>query len=153
MDIDSHPERVSNLREFANNYDWSGLEFPVSLKQIGKFEAKNNISVNVLGLEGKDIYILRNSNRSDYREINLLMISEDGINHYTTIKSLSRLRRSSNTKHKCKQYFCTNCLQGFLLEASIEFTVRITKPLESRCLERDSKLNFVTERINLKSHL
>ena len=33
----------------------SGLEFPVSLKQIGKFEAKNDISVNVLGLEGKDI--------------------------------------------------------------------------------------------------
>ena len=118
MDIDSHPERVSNLKEFADNYDWSGLEFPVSLKQIGKFEAKNNISVNVLGLEGKDIYILRNSNQSDYREINLLMIFEDGINHYTASKSLSRLLRSSNTKHKCKQYFCTNCLQGFSLEAN-----------------------------------
>ena len=25
------------------------------------------------------------------REINLLMVSEDGINHYTAIKSLSRL--------------------------------------------------------------
>ena len=62
MDIDFHPERVSNLREFTDNYDWSGLEFPVSLKQIGKFEAKSNISINVLGLEGKDIYILRNSN-------------------------------------------------------------------------------------------
>ena len=81
MEIDSHPERVSNLREFADNYDWSGLEFPVSLKQIGKFEVKNNISVNVLGLEGKDIYILKNSNRSDDREIYLLMISENGINH------------------------------------------------------------------------
>ena len=46
------------------------------------------------------------------------MISKDGINHYMVIKSLSRLLRSSNTKHKCKQYFCTNCLQGFLLEAS-----------------------------------
>ena len=46
------------------------------------------------------------------------MISENGINHYTAIKSLSRLLRSSNTKHKCKQYFCTNCLQGFLQEAS-----------------------------------
>ena len=46
------------------------------------------------------------------------MISEDGTNHYTVIKSLSRLLRSSNTKHKCKQYFCTNCLQGFSLEAS-----------------------------------
>ena len=32
MDIDSHPERVSNLREFTDNYNWSGLEFPVSPK-------------------------------------------------------------------------------------------------------------------------
>ena len=40
--IDSHPERMSNLREFADNYDWSGLEFPVSLKQIGKFEANSS---------------------------------------------------------------------------------------------------------------
>ena len=117
MSIDSHPEIVSNLREFADNYDWSGLELPVSLKQIEKFEAKNDISVNVLGLEGKDIYILRNSGRS-HKEINLLMISEDGINHHMAIKSLSRLLRSGNTKHKCKQYFCTNRLQGYLLEAS-----------------------------------
>ena len=107
MGIDSHPERVSSLSEFADNYDWSGLEFPVSLKQIGKFEAKNDISVNVLGLEGKDFYILRNSDRS-HREINLLMISEDRANHYTVIKSSSRLLRSGNTKHKCKQYFCTD---------------------------------------------
>ena len=64
MGIDSHPERVSNLREFTDNYDWSGLEFSVSLKLIGAFEAKNDISVNVLGLEGKDIYILINSGRS-----------------------------------------------------------------------------------------
>ena len=109
--IDSHPERVSNLREFTDNYDLSGLEFPVPLKQIGKFEAKNDISVNVLGLEGKDIYILTNSGHS-HREINLLMISEDGINHYTAIKSLSRLLRSSSTKHKCKQYFLHQLLTG-----------------------------------------
>ena len=52
------------------------------------------------------------------REINLLLISEDGINHYTAIKSLSRLFKSSNTKHNCKQQFCTNCLQGFTQESS-----------------------------------
>ena len=46
------------------------------------------------------------------------MISENEINHYTTIKSLSRLLKSSNTKHKCKQYFCMNCLHGFSSEAS-----------------------------------
>ena len=111
------PQRVSNLRKFTDNYDWSGLEFPVSIKDIGKFENRNNISVNVLAVEGRGIYIHRKGrrmmgpvgpgSRSDPmgREINLLMVSEDGINHYTAIKSLSRLLKSSNTKHKCKQHF------------------------------------------------
>ena len=112
------PQRVSNLKKFANNYDWSGLEFPVSIKDIGKFETRNNVSVNVLAVEGRDIYIRRKGRRMIGREINLLLISEDGINHYTAIKSLSRLLKSSNTKHKCKQHFCTNCLQGFMQESS-----------------------------------
>ena len=106
------PQRVSKLRKFMDNYDWSGLEFPVSIKDIGKFETRNNISVNVLAVKGRDIYIHRKGWRMD-REINLLMVSEDGINHYTAIKSLSTLFKSSNTKHKCKQHFCMNLLAGF----------------------------------------
>ena len=58
-DIKSHPECVSNHRKFDNNYDWSGLKFPVSMKDIGVFETENDISVNVLATEGKDIYICR----------------------------------------------------------------------------------------------
>ena len=111
------PQRVSNLRKFTYNYDWSGLEFPVSIKDIGKFENRNNISVNILAVEGRDIYIHGKGRRMG-REINLLMVSEDGINHYTAIKSLSRLLKSSNTKHKCKQHFCMNCLQGLTQESS-----------------------------------
>ena len=34
------------------------------------------------------------------------------------IKSLSRLLSSQNTKHKGKEYFCMNCLQGFNEESS-----------------------------------
>ena len=95
------PQRVSNLRKFMDNYDWSGLEFPVSIKDIGKFETRNDISVNALAVEGRDIYIHRKGRRMG-REINLLMVSEDGINHYT----------------ECKQHFCMNCLQGFTQELS-----------------------------------
>ena len=111
------PQRVSNLRKCTDNYDWSGLEFPVSIKDIGKFETRNNISVNVLAVEGRDIYIHRKGRRMG-REINLLMVSEDGIRHYTAIKSLSRLLSSKNSNTKCKQHFCMNCLQGFTQESS-----------------------------------
>ena len=124
------PQRVSNLMKFMDNYDWSGLEFPVSIKDIGKFETRNNISVNVLAVEGRDIYIHRKSRRMMGpvgpgsrsnpmgREISLLMVSKDGIRHYTAIKSLSRLLSSKNSDTKRKQHFCMNCLQGFMQELS-----------------------------------
>ena len=48
-----------NLREFANNCDWSGLKFPVSIKDINIFEMNNDISINVLSVEDKDVYICR----------------------------------------------------------------------------------------------
>ena len=107
------PQRVSNLRKFMDNYDWSELEFPVSIKDIGKFETRNNISVNVLAVDGRDIYIHRKGRRMG-QEINLLMVSKDGIRHYTAIKSLSRLLSSKNSNTKRKQHFCMNCLQGFM---------------------------------------
>ena len=72
----------------------------------------------MLAVEGRDIYIRRKTNYSSDRKINLLLISEDGTRHYTTIKSLSRLLASKSLRHKCKQHFCMNCLQGFQLEKS-----------------------------------
>ena len=59
MDIKFNPDHMSNLRKFENNCDWSGLRFPVTIKDIGMFEIKNGISVNVLAVEGRDIYICR----------------------------------------------------------------------------------------------
>ena len=109
---------MSNLRKFADNYHWSGLKFPVSTKDISVFENKTNISVCMLAAEDRDIYIRRKSNYWRDREINLLLISEDNRQHYAVIKSLSRLLTSRNTKHKCKQHFCMNCVQGFKLESS-----------------------------------
>ena len=52
-DIRSHSERISNLRRFQDNYDWSGLEFPLSIKGIREFERRNDVIINVLGAEEK----------------------------------------------------------------------------------------------------
>ena len=86
----------------------------------------NDITINVLSVENRDIYICRKGIRREVvdptlcrdHKINLLVISEGGIWHYTTIKSLSRLLNSRNSKHHGKQHFCMNCLQGFTLEWS-----------------------------------
>ena len=115
--ISKNPQRISNLRKFANNYDWSGLKFPIAIKDINIFEMNNDISINVLSVENEDIYICRKGIRRNC-EINLLLISEDDKLYYTAVKSLSRLLSNSNSKHKHKQYFCNNCLQGFTQELS-----------------------------------
>ena len=60
-EIKSHPERVSNIVGYTNNYNWSRLKFPVAIKKISKFEKNNDIVVNVLGVKEERIYICRNS--------------------------------------------------------------------------------------------
>ena len=132
-----------NLRKFADNYHWSGLKFSVAIKDINVFEMNNDISINVLSKKNKDIYICRKGIRRD-REINLLLISEDDKLHYTAIESLSRSFSSSNSKHKRKQYFCNNCLQGFTQESSRDQhysycidneTVRVEMPRKGSTVE------------------
>ena len=71
-----------------------------------------------MAVEGRDIYTHRKGRKMMGREINFLMVSEDGIQHYTAIKSLSRLLSSKNSNTKRKQHFCMNCLQGFMQESS-----------------------------------
>ena len=119
------------------------MKFPLAIKDIDVFEINNDISINLLLVENKDIYICRKGIRRD-RDINLLLISDDGKLHYTVIKSLSRLLSSSNSKHKRKQYFCNNCLQGFTQESNRDEhqvycedneTVRVEMPRERSTVE------------------
>ena len=110
--IKSHAERLSNLSKYESMYDWSDLSFPISLKDISKFEFKNSLTINILGLEGRDIYLCRKGTPG-HKLVNLLLVSDSDKWHYTAVKSLSRLLGSSNSKHKSKQHFCMNCLQGF----------------------------------------
>ena len=112
-EINNNPERISKLKRFEKDFDWSGIGFPVSVKDIGKFEFRNQISINLLAIEGKQIYICRKGGNHE-RIINLMIIG----NHYVAIKSLSRLLSSKNTNHKGKEYFCMNCLQRFKEESS-----------------------------------
>ena len=48
-EIDSHPERITKLQHYEDQYNWQGLEFPVAINKIDKFEKNNeDIAVNVL---------------------------------------------------------------------------------------------------------
>ena len=90
----NNPQRLDEeLMGKENTLNIEGIDYPVSLKDLNKFEKQNRtISITVLGYEGKSVYPLRNSDCVDRdHKINLLLIEEGGVKHYCPIKSLSRL--------------------------------------------------------------
>ena len=114
-EIGNNPERVGKLKRYEGEFDWSGLEFPVSFRDINKFERNNEIGVNILAVENKNIHICRKGRDYD-RIVNLMLIANvenPNKKHYVAVKSLSRLLSKQNSKHKEARHFCTNCLNGF----------------------------------------
>ena len=83
-------ERVdTKLRKKENTLNMKGIDYPVSLKDLNKFEKQNpSISITVLGYEEKGIYPLRNSDCTNREnKIILLLIEKDGVKHYCLVKS------------------------------------------------------------------
>ena len=119
-DIKNNPERMSLLRPYEKQYNWKGLEFPVSIKKIDKFEKNNpGIAVNVLFSNKKcldeDTYTVRRSERNVKckKQVNLLMIVDGEKRHYTAIKNISRLLSKLNGRTRRPYHYCINCLNGF----------------------------------------
>ena len=114
---DNHPERIDDLKSKENTLNMEGIEYPVSPKDIKRFEKQNpDISVSVLGYsKDEKIYPLRISKKENKRKHNIvLLLIKDGDNsHYCLAKNLSALLSSQVNKRKSKLYFCLNCLNGF----------------------------------------
>ncbi|XP_074026183.1 uncharacterized protein [Leptinotarsa decemlineata] len=120
---------LSSYPHFSTVLNVAGMEFPVKLKDIPKFEVMNNCSINVYGLEntfknGKIEYEvvgpLHYSKSRLNSHVNLLNITdESGNSHYCWIKDLSRLVSSQISAHHHKKYFCDGCLLYFSDERAL----------------------------------
>ena len=120
---DTHPERIDkDLKSKENTLNMEGIAYPVSLKDINRFEKQNlDISISVLGYsKDEKIYPLRISKftkmkKEDERKHNIvLLLIKDGDNsHYCYVKNESALLTSQVNNHGHKRYFCLNCLNGY----------------------------------------
>ena len=115
---DRDAEKIDkDLKSKENTLNMEGIEYPVNLKDIKRFEKQNlDISISVLGYSKDErIYPLRISKKENKRKYNIvLLLIKDGDNsHYCLAKNLSALLSSQVNKHKSKLYFCLNCLNGF----------------------------------------
>ena len=84
----------------------SGVQYPVDIKDIDKFEHQNNISVNIYGCEDKKNFPLLITTMDVARHrVNLLYITAGETSHYVLLKDLSRLIPRQNNNHNDKKYF------------------------------------------------
>ena len=88
----NHPDRVSKYQEYKHELNMPGIQHPVDIKDINKFEYRNNISLNVCRYEDKKIFSLHMTTMTAARHhVNLLYITADDTSHYVLVKDLSRL--------------------------------------------------------------
>ena len=101
---DENKQRVSNYEQHRDDFDINGIEMPMALNDIPKFERKNNISISVYGYDCKKIngeeeeegfaHPLKIAKDVMERHVNLLLISNGQWSHYCLIRNFSRLVRS-----------------------------------------------------------
>ena len=110
-------ERVDkNLISKQDTLNMKGIKYPVSLRDIDRFESLNpNISITVLGYdETEKVYPLRVSEYTGCEHDIILMLIKDGENsHYCLVNNISALLASALSKKEHKRHFCLRCLNSF----------------------------------------
>ena len=109
-----HPERVNHYTNHLKLFKYEEKDMPMKIDKIMHFEKRNQLRINVFGIEENSIYPLYvSSNRSneELKLINLLFIGDrNGNNHYTYIKNFNRLMKIDDGNHKTN-YVCQYCCQ------------------------------------------
>ena len=124
--VQKNPQRITQKdRKIAQTLDYTGVTFPVSIKDMGRIEKQNKININayVYNEEGKYVSPFRNSETEYEDTLNVLLIERETEKeykqHYVYIKDFNRLNFNVN-KHEHKKYFCLRCLQPFYSEYCLE---------------------------------
>ncbi|KAK3757404.1 hypothetical protein RRG08_033172 [Elysia crispata] len=113
-----HPDRPTKYPT-ADGLDFTGIDAPTPISQIGKVERQNDLAINVFGWDkGVIVHHISKQPEEDAR-INLLLIEKAGKFHYTWIKNLNRLLYDQN-KHREQKPFCERCLHGYKREDLLE---------------------------------
>ena len=121
---DNHPERIDNdLKNKVDTLNMEGIQYPVSLRGIDRFEHLNpEISITVLGYNKEEkVYPLKVSKYTGcVHDIVLLLIKDGEKSHYCLVKNISALLSSQINNNDHKRYFCLNCFNSFKSPDSLD---------------------------------
>ena len=145
--INGHPERISKIKPFIENYSWKDIDFPSTRKDWNKFELNNNdVALNILYVpyNTKKIEIAYKSKYNLIREnqILILMISDGENWHYLTVKNLSRLLRGITSNHD-GDFYCLNCFHSYRTKNKLDSHKKICENHEYCHIEMPTKNNNI----------
>ena len=135
------------MREYENDLNFKGIDFPIRVKDIQKFENQNpNLrGINVFSInDNNKIYPLRLNQKDAKKSIDLFLFSKDE-NHYSLIKNFSRLARSQITSDRRKIHICKKCLTHFTKKYLLKKHTRCCRQNETAAVIMPTKntiLNF-----------
>ena len=113
--INKHPQRISKIKPFPDQYNWKDIDFPSTSKDWRKLELNNEIALNILYVphNTRKIQVAYKSkqNLTCDKQIILLMITDGEKWHYLTVKNLPGLLRGITSCHK-EDFYCLNCFHS-----------------------------------------
>ena len=114
---DRDAERIDkDLKSKQDTINMKGIRYPVSFRDIDRFESQNpEISISVLGYNKDErVYPLKVSKYTGCEhDIVLLLIKDGEKSHYCLVKNMSALLASQINNHKGTCNICLNCFNGF----------------------------------------
>ena len=145
--------RLADLKKYENELKIPrGFTFPVKVKDIAKFEAKNPSipGINVFSLnDKKKFYLLKEALRDPRKTIDLFLYEENGKQHYSLIKNFSRLCRSQLTKRTNEPLqICKRCFNYFTKEDLLEKHIKYCMNNETAVVEMPKKGDDILQFVN-----
>ena len=122
--INKHPQRVSKIKPFIDQYNWNDIDFPSTSKDWKKFELNNeSIALNIFYVpyNTRKIHLAYKSKHNLTREkqVILLMITDGEKWHYLAVTRLSELLRRITSNHK-EDFYCLNCFHAYTTKNKLE---------------------------------
>ena len=142
--IDNHPERISKIKPFIDQYNWKDIDFQATSKDWRKFELNNEIALNILYVphNTRKIHVAYKSkhNLTCDKQVILLMISNGENWHYLTVKNLPGLHRGIKSSHK-QDFYCLNCFHLYRTKNKLEAHKKICENHDYCNVEMPTKDN------------
>ena len=144
--INNHPEKISKIRPFIDQYNWKDIDFPPTNEDWKIYELNKKVALNIL-------YIPHNTKKIqlDYRskynltydkQIILLTITDGETWHYLVVKNLSGLFKGKTSNHY-GDFYCLNCFHSYRTKSKPEAHKKICENHDYCHVEMPSKDNNI----------